>query len=169
MEKKKLRFNAVDVFIVLIVLAVIAVALYVLLSEKDAVVPESETRTIRYTLIVSEMDEIFVNNVKEGDTIYDADSFRELGKVVEVSSKDSMRLGTDLRTGANKTDKEVLSTLEKKKDLLITVEADATFTKDQYFVSDVNIAVGAGVRFAVPQLTMPAVVMGVTYDGRNTK
>jgi hypothetical protein len=156
MEKKKFRLNAVDVVIIVLVVAAIAVVGYVLLSERDEVAPQSEKLKIDYVLMVTEMRSVYEDNVKVGDVVYDADTDKFVGKVVQVSSSVSKRTGTDLKTGDM-----VVSDLENRRDLFVTVEADAEITDNVYLVNGLTIVVGGVMNFSTPNLTQAANIVSI--------
>ena len=156
MEKKKRRFNAVDAIIIVLVLAAAAVAGYVLLSEKEEVVPDNEKVKIDYVLMVGEMRSIYADNVKVGDPVYDQDTEKYIGKVVQVSSAVSKRTGTNRQTG-----EQVVTDLQNRRDLYVTVEADAEHTDNMYIVSGINVVVGAVINFMTPDLIQPSNVVSV--------
>ena len=157
MEKKKHRFNAVDAVIIVLVLAAVAVLGYVLLVERNGDVgPKSEKVKINYVLMVTEMRSIYADNVKVGDDVYDADSDKYIGKVVQVSNTVARRTGTNRKTG-----EQVISDLENRRDLYVTVEAEADYADNAYSVSGFTTVVGAVVNFITPNLAQPANIISV--------
>lgn len=156
MEKKKIRFNIIDVLIIVLVLAAMGVIGYVLLAERGDVVPQNEKVKINYVLMVTEMRAIYAENVKVGDEVYDQESNKYIGKVIQVSTTASKRTGTDRKTG-----EQVISELENRRDLYITVEAEADHVDNSYVVSGLTVVAGAVVNFISPALAQPANIISV--------
>lgn len=157
MAKKKIRFNAVDAVIILFVAAAVAVFGYVFLNEKSVgSAVGSENVKIQYVLKVGELKDIFIGNVEKGDKLIDSDANKKIGTVVAVSSAPAKRIGTNGLTGA-----QVISEIEGRSDLYITVEADAQFMDDKYLVDGIFITVGTVVNFATPNLYAASNIVSV--------
>ena len=156
MEKKKRRFNVIDALIIILVLAAAAVAGYVLLSERGDVGSGDEKVSINYVLMADEMRSVFADNIKVGDPVYDQDSKKPIGKVVQVSSAVSRRTGTNRQTG-----EQVFTDLQNRRDLYVTVEAEAEHSDNMYLVSGINIVVGGVINFMTPNLMLPSNIISV--------
>ena len=155
-NKKKIRFNVVDVLIIVLVLAAVAVVGYVLLTERNDVAPQSENVKINYVLMVSEAQSAFADNVKVGDEVYEQESGKYIGKVVQVSSTVAKKVGTDRKTG-----EQVISELANRRDIFVTVEADAERSDNLYIVSGINIIAGGVLSFMTPGLMQPSNIISV--------
>ena len=156
MEKKKFRFNIVDAVIIILVLGAIAVVGYVLLSERDTVAPDTERVKIDYVLMVNEMRSVYADNVKVGDEVYESETEKQVGTVVQVSTTASKRTGVNRQTG-----EQVITELDDRRDLYITVEAEAELTDNLYIVNGYNVLVGGVLTFVTPNLTQAANVVSV--------
>lgn len=157
MAKKKIRFNAVDVLIILFVAAAVAVFGYVFLSEKNVGSSSSSDKLrLQYVLKVNDLDDKFVGNVSKGDDLIEFDTNKSIGTVVAVSSAPAKRIGTNAATGA-----QVISEIEQKSDLFITVETEAQFTDDTYFVDGIAVTVGNVVVMTAPNLYAAANIVSV--------
>lgn len=156
MEKKRFRFNAVDAVIVILVLAAAAVVGYVIFTEKNNVAPQAEKVRINYVMMVNEMRSVYTDKVKVGDEVYESESEKYIGKVVQVSSTASKRTGTNRSNGD-----QVVTELENRRDLYVTVEADAELTDNLYIVNGFNVIVGGTLSFVTPDLTQPCNIISV--------
>ena len=157
MTKKKTKFNIVDVIIIVLVLAAIAAVIYVFFGSKlssDGV--SNEKKKISYVLQITELREFYVDNISKDDSVYEADTDKYLGKVVSVSSAAATRIGTDLASGA-----QVVSEIEGRVNLFVTIENEAEFYDGQYLVDGIPIIVGNVVSMVTPDLLAPANIVSV--------
>lgn len=138
MAKRKFRLNIFDIVIVLIV-AVIAVGLYVF-THRETVV---ETKKLIYTIELRNVPEGFTNLVKEGDELTDGVKNYNMGKVLSAERQDFKLLSNDYNTNT------ILdSVVPEKETCVIRVEADVTETAMDYKVNG-NFLVKAGIEINV--------------------
>ena len=150
--KKKLRFNIVDLIIIILVIAAVTAGVCIFLGSKLGFGKDgNEKKKISYVLQLSELRDIYVDNIQNGDDAYDADTDKYLGKVVSVSSEATTRIGTDKSTG-----NMVVSEIEGRVDLFVTLENEAEYYDGQYFIDGIPVVVGGVVTFACPELLAPA-------------
>ena len=72
-KNRKLRFNAIDVLILLLIAAVIYVVLNVFVLNSDGSQNSSVNyKTIQYVVEVGNLDERFAQSVKAGQSVQDA-------------------------------------------------------------------------------------------------
>lgn len=155
MAKKKIRFNAVDAVILLFAVLAVAAFGYVFLSGQNAdSEKDAKTVKVQYVLKVPEIKDIFLGNIKKGDELIDSDVDKKLGTVVAVSSAPAKRIGTNTATGA-----QVISEIEGRSNLFITLESEAQFVNDKYFVDGVWITVGNSIGFITPDLCASSCVI----------
>ncbi len=144
---RKRGFNIVDLLLVLFALSVIFFAVFVLdpfgfdfFSEKDA---ETE---ISYSVCISGIDGSYVEKIKTGDSVFDANTKQFLGVVMEVGEATphtvlhhSEYLGSYMKE------------LPDVYDVVITIQADASFKERiGYSVEGKRIAVGAEYSLVFP-------------------
>lgn len=156
MARKKIRFNVVDAVIILFVAAAVAVFGYVFLSEKTVGTGGNEKVKIQYVLKVGEIRDMYLGNIAKDDEVHDADTDKKLGTVVAVSSVPAKRIGTDASTGA-----QVVSEVEGRSNLYVTIETEAQRVEEKYLVDGVSIMVGSVVNFITPNLYAASNIVSV--------
>ena len=156
-EKKKRRFNVVDVIIIILVLAALAAAIYVFFGSKlTSGGASGEKKKISFVLQSTELRDFYVDSVKKDDDVYEDETDKYLGKVTAVSSTVATRIGTDLATGA-----QVVSEIEGRINLFVTIEGEAEFYDGQYLVDGIPIVVGNVVTMVTPNLLAPTNIVSV--------
>lgn len=160
MKKRKFRFNAIDAIIILIVLAAVAVFGYVFMSDEPVEEEPEETVKIQYVLQTTETRERFVNNISESDIIYELGSEKILGTVVSVTDEPSYFTGTDGDSAM-----QVISEIEGRRNMFITVEAEAQLTKNGYSIDGNVITVGGGAEIVTPNMYTGASVISIEVIG----
>ena len=151
MERKNkfagmLRFNIIDVLLILIILFAGSVAAYMFTSDNDAVVSDN-TVEITYKIFVKEMDEDFRHLVSLNDKVVDSVGLFQIGEVVDLSYSNSVFVDT------NSLGEFVYSDYPEKLDMVITVKARATVSEGAYMIGGYAISVGTKVSFRVPDFT----------------
>ena len=148
MNKRKIRFNAVDVLIILLVLAAAFALVYIfVLSGRGKDQSEAQTVKIRYVVMIQNLDERFADSVKRGQDVEDAITRKHIGTVVGVDVKDFQKITFDydnVREGA--------STAEGRITMWITIEADAAESDRAFTVDDCPIRVGKQFSLMLPDL-----------------
>ncbi len=120
--------NAVDAVIALVVIVIIAGAVYKFgFMEKTSTV--APMNPITYTVEVKKVRGFIMDNVKEGDTLFDNASGSSIGKITKidaVTAKEPMGLGNG---------EMIMAEIENRYDVTFTVEAEASTNGDVYFVN----------------------------------
>ena len=96
MRKRKMKFNIMDVLILLAVAAVAAVLLYVfVLSENTPVDSLGGTPTTKITYVVelTGIDDALSDNISVGETLIDAAKKMNIGTIVAVETQPYVYLG----------------------------------------------------------------------------
>ncbi len=148
MTKKKVRFNAVDVVIILLVLALIAAGLYlfVLRDRGTDAVTGSETSRIEYVVEIKKVEEQYAGAVTAGQSVEDAVWRHMIGTVVGVEVTDYAESLFDNETNTEKT-----AYLDGYVNMKITIEADAVETDAHFTVNGTVICVGELYSFRFPE------------------
>ncbi len=137
MEKKKFRFNIIDVFIILIILAAIALLGYVFIFS-DKTVEKYETQEIECVIEVTRINEIFRDKFNQGDPVINPTNNRQFGTVTETPErKRAITTAFDEKTG-----NEVYPEIEGADDYIITFVGTADKTEWGYRFADMYIYVG---------------------------
>lgn len=149
MNTKKAKFNVVDVFIIIALIALVCAAIWLCgkldlfgdsTSERDSV-------KLKYVVEVSMLDEQFSAILEKNDRLFNSRGTIELGYVRSCEVRDS-----DMIT-VNASGEPVISVVEGKKDLYITVEAEAYIDGGSYYVNGLRIGVGEYIEMMTPELT----------------
>ena len=151
MRKRKMKFNIMEVLILLAVAAVAAVLVYVfVLSENTPVDSLGGTPTTKITYVVelTGIDDALSDNISVGETLIDAAKKMNIGTIVAVETQPYVYLGKNLTDGTME-----LTTVDNKSTIYVTVEADATLTGIAYSISGYDIYVGEKVYLSLPDFT----------------
>lgn len=148
MNKRKIRFNFIDLLLLLVIAAAVFVLLYVfVLSDRSAPADVDSTVSVEYVVEIANIDERFADAVKRGQPVEDAIKRRIIGKVVGAEAKDYEKIVFDYDTG-----EEVLAASEGRITLYVTVEADVTETDSAFTANGVAIRVGEQYSLIFPDL-----------------
>lgn len=143
MPKRKLRFNFIDLLLLLLAAAAIFILVVVFVRR-----PKSETRVnIQYVVEIQNVDEAFTDLIKEGQPVQDAISRKNVG-TVDGSQADVFQM---LTFDYDKKE-EVLSTVEGRRTLKVTIKAEAIKERDAFKVNDVVIRVGKQYSLIFPNM-----------------
>ena len=133
-KNRKLRFNAIDVLILLLIAAVIYVVLNVFVLNSDGSQNSSVNyKTIQYVVEVGNLDERFAQSVKAGQSVQDAIEKKVIGTVVGVQSEPYKK-----NNFSYDENKEVVSDVEGKITMKITIEAEAVDTESAYLAEQLS-------------------------------
>lgn len=125
---KKHKFNWVDLLVVLLVVLLIAGAVYKFRGNNvtSGTVPMDP---VTYTVQISNTRKGLADAIQPGDTIYDGDSGNAVGTVASVNVQDARKLMT-------KDDGTVVwALLEDRYDVTITIEAQAVISGNTCMVN----------------------------------
>ena len=148
MNGRKVKFNAIDAVIILILAAVVGVLLYsFVFSEKEAETPDVTTRTIQYVVEAQNLDEHFDQLVENGQPVQDAVGRKSIGKVVGVQAVPFEKITFSYDTG-----RETVSEAEGRINLRITIEAEVTETDRAFTVDGCEIRVGQQYSLILPEI-----------------
>ena len=148
MNNRKLRFNVIDVLIILIIAAVIYVLLNVFVfndSQNDNTAVNY--KTIQYVVEVNNIDKRFSEVVKAGQVVQDAIEKKVIGTVTGVQSIQYKKSTFDFEEL-----KEVVSAVEDRITLKITIEAEVMDTERAYIINGCEIRVGQSYSLILPDL-----------------
>lgn len=160
-KKKKISFNLIDVILVVIALAAIAVLVF-LFNNKEIVKPNGkENVKIEYTVTLSPVREEYINLVKIGDKVINTAVMENCGEVVSVSNSDYYYVGTNSETGES-----VSTPYPGMKTIVIKIRATATKTAYGYSVNGFDIIIGEDVSIRVPDFTGTGKCTSVTEIGK---
>lgn len=147
MSKRKFKFNIVD-FILIIAFIAAAVLVWLVFSPKG-IYKEDNLKTVKveYVVEVRSIREDFLKKVDTVSTAYDLDTGKEIGIVTNFDSSPTYHIGKNIITAS-----QVLSEVENRKDLHITIEAEAQIKENRYAINDIFIDIGSTVNLMFPEL-----------------
>ncbi len=135
---KKRRWNGMDLFFVLIVVAVIAAVVFVLGNMDKGNKDQSAAMVnIEYTVEFKQVSNFALGKIKEGDTVRDPDNKRNIGTVVSVQSTPFSKIAYNSSEGS-----VYMAENPDFSDLLITIRAEATHSDKGYYINDARFLVG---------------------------
>lgn len=139
-EAKKGRFNIVDAFAILIIIAILFAAFYIF-DPFSLFVPEGRQNvTLQYVIEFKGVDNdvVDIDNFKVGETVVGMATNYAMGKIKDIKIEESYVWEANEEGTAM-----VKKTLANKSDIYITIEVSATFKKGEgYLVDGVQIAHG---------------------------
>lgn len=147
MRKVKMKFNIMDVLILLGIAAVAAVLLYVFVLSEDTPVDSLSggTAKITYVVEIANVDDVYADKISVGDTLIDSSKKVNIGTITAVESQPYVHLGKNLTNGTME-----LTTMDNRSTIYVTVEADATLSGFSYTVNGYTVYVGQQVHLSLP-------------------
>lgn len=136
MEQKKRKFNAVDLAVVLVLVAVIAFAAYRFFGGSSGKAATGQGEPYRITFLCSETPENVAEMISLGDVVTDDSCYMDLGKVVDFKI-DEARVYTTTSNGET-----VLGSKPGYKSVYVTVEAEGVADDNCVYVT--GWALGCG-------------------------
>ena len=149
MSKRKLRFNAIDALIILVIAAAVFALLYIFVFSGRGTQTAAEVNytTIRYVVELQNIDEHLEDAVKKGQPVQDAVERKKIGTVSGVQAVPFEKVTFDYQNGT-----ETSSAVEGMITLKITIEAQAVETDRAFTVDGCEIRVGQQYSLILPDL-----------------
>ncbi len=151
-NRKKGRFNVIDLLLVLIVLFVISAILYVFAPFSTVKnLFTSEETTIEYTIEFIGVDKKYVNEIQKNDIVVDAVSKNHIGTVQAADYNNPYTEFEAIQKKNENTLEGVLVEHPDKCNVLVTIAATAKYGEgDGYRVNGYRIAVGEKMSLVFP-------------------
>ena len=141
-NKKPVRFNALDVILIILVLIIITMSVLIFVPKIRGSLTRGESTKILYTIEISGVAENVAANIRVGDTVVDISTGYIIGKVAGNPEADDYKEFAYIEGSKPEEGRVVMAVVPEKKNILITIEADAYFEKDKgYTVNNYRIAV----------------------------
>ncbi|MBE6724112.1 MAG: DUF4330 domain-containing protein [Ruminococcaceae bacterium] len=138
MNKRKIRFNFIDLLILLVIAAVVFVLLYVfVLSDRTTAADDQAKTKIQYVIEILNVDERFSETIRKGQRVEDAIRRKSVGTVIGVEPKPFQTVTFDYNNR-----EEVLASPEGRITLYVTVDAEVDETDGAFTADGVEIRVG---------------------------
>ena len=160
--KRKGKFNFIDFLLVLIVLAIIATLVYVFLpTSLIKRVTSDKTLEMQYTVEILGVDEQFISNIVENDTVIDSVTKSNIGTVAAVDySMQYTELAYDEENSTG-----VLTPISGKYNIVVTISATAEYEEGiGYTVNGTRIAVGEKISARFPNYVCECYCISVPLD-----
>ena len=143
------KFNVVDFFLLLMILAVIAaVVIYVVPGISEKLTPGKESEIV-YSIEFIGVDSAFLANINVGDPVYDAGNNYVMGEVKSVENYAHTVLVYNEESGAGEMKEQ-----GDLKNVIVTVSATSVYTDAEgYSIGGERIAVGLSYDVRFPQFS----------------
>ena len=157
---KEGRFNFVDFFLLLIIVAMIAaLVIYIVPGLSEKLIDRDENE-ITFTIEFKGVDEAFVSNISIGDSIHDSSKNYQLGRVKAIESYAYTKLVYNEYTGVAE-----MCEVEGKKNIIVTVTATAVYTDGEgYSIGGERISVGSEYFIRMSGFSGSAYCIGVSAN-----
>ena len=163
MKERKLRFNFIDVIIILLIAAIVFALLYIFVfSEKKDVVEDTKETTITYVIQGTKIDERFDGIVKAGDYVENSVNHKALGTVVGVQSEPYQVISFN-----SEEDKEVVAQVEGKISVNLTIESKAEESDKAFSIDGCDIRVGQKYSLALPGMNLSGYCIAISSESDN--
>lgn len=138
MEKKKIKFNGMDLFIILVVVAVALAGAYLLFGrEGGGSVASSQNVLVRTVIELDVENKEFADLIKVGDTVAIGEKDKMMTTVESVEAIPAAANGYDIVSG-----RVIMAEIPDKYDVQITLVGDGTETDKDVQISGTAIRVG---------------------------
>lgn len=94
-RKKRTRFNIIDVFVILLIAALVFGIVYFILIQTGRLENSGDEKNVVYTLRISGVDEKYIDSIKNGSTAENSSTFSTLGTIIGVRTEKSLFYGND--------------------------------------------------------------------------
>ena len=145
--KTKSKFNIIDTFVILIILALIAGIVLFALYKGGIILSGKEKKQITYTVCIYGIEEEKLSSFAEGNDILNSSTFQSVGKITKTDSKKHMITENTAYKGENDGE-YVLGTTESSAlyDVYITVTATSSVDERGIaYIDSQKIVTGASV------------------------
>jgi len=146
MTKRKIRFNFVDLLILLLFAAAAALVAFVFMGRDGSEsVSETHPATIEYVVELKNLDSSLQDTLAVGQTVEDAIERKTIGELRAISKSDAQVIHFNYTTG-----EEEYSVVEGKINLTLTIRATAEESDVSFTVNDYEVRVGKLISIILP-------------------
>ncbi len=154
-EMKKTRFNIIDAVIILIILAIIGAAAYLVITDMQSKNYSRLTGNMDFTVRISDVDESTLALFERGTVVKDSVTGEVIGELVGYNAEKARYFGKIAVPNATGDGYTVpVSKHEDKYDVYVIIRATAE--KDLrgiHYVQGTKILIGSTVYFKIPSFT----------------
>jgi len=148
MNKRKIRINGMDIVILAVIAAALALLLYIFVWSAEPETAEAEYVDLVYVLEVTSLEGQFQNLVQAGQPVQDAVKRGNMGTVRSTPQITPMKKAEF----DNDTRQEVYNEVPGKYRMLVSIETSAVVTEQGYVVNGQEIRVGSFMSLVFPGL-----------------
>lgn len=163
-ELKKARFNIIDAVIILIILAIIGAAAYLIITDMQSKNHSRLSGNMDFTVRIASVDENALHLFENGAIVKDSVTGAVLGEIAAVQTEKSRHFGNvAIPNEAEDGFTVPVSEYEDQYDVYVVVRASAE--KDNrgiHYVQGNKILIGATVYFKIPSFTAISYVTDFT-------
>lgn len=135
MSEKKVKFTVIDLIIILVVFAIVAVGAYKIVP---SMLNSTEKEKVNFTVMIQNKDDSFANAITVGDNVTISLTEKDGGVVKNVESKPAVTTAFNSIDGTYSN--EVIG---GKYDVYVTIEAEAEVSELAIKAGDTAVKVGA--------------------------
>ncbi len=149
MKTRKLRINAMDMVILLVLAAAVCLLLYVFVwSDKGEVSQSSEKAEIEYVVEFTSLEEQFADRIQLDEPVLDSVQRGSMGIVAATPESIPMeRVNLDMVNG-----RLVSSPYPGRINLYVTIRAEADVSEREYSIAGQPVYVGAKLSLLFPNM-----------------
>lgn len=155
MENTKRKINIIDLIFIVILVAVVVVGALKISDIKDAV-DSTTVAKVEYVVEVPNQDPEIMNYISTTDKVFEDESLKRLGEVVDVSYR-PYKIYTEDKVGK----KHLLEEVPNKITVDIKIAADADKANGSLSVDSINLLVGKTISLNVGNTFVEGVIIEV--------
>jgi hypothetical protein len=147
---KKFRFNIIDAFVIVLIMALVLAASYFIMSETGLIPQErANEREITYTLRLSETEAQYLDSFAIGSEVYSSATFAPLGNIINIEHEKTLIASPFAEIADGATQYSVKQAeYGDKYDIYITVKSKGTIDDNGIaYIGSQRVTVGSCVYF----------------------
>lgn len=161
MENKKVKFNGIDVLIIVLIIAVACAGFYILYGRNQAGVVSAQDTKVTVVVELTGREQNLADEIKVGDTVMIGEKDKMPAVVENVEIVPAKMTGYDTINGAVKN-----SLIPGQVDIRITMSGDGSETEKSVEISGVSIRVGEETVVASKGWAGKGYVIGLETDSK---
>ena len=160
-ETKKARFNFIDALIILVILAIIGAAVYLVAMERHTN-RSANLGNVDYVVRISGVSEDALAFITVGDTVKDSVSGETMGIIRAVRTEKTAYYGSFAKKNADGNYVLTKSQYPDRYDVYVTISANAVEdARGIYYLGTTKLLTGSAVYFKVPSFAAVSYVIEV--------
>ena len=165
-EKKKARFNFIDAVIILVIIAIIAAATYLIVTDVQEVKNPRQTGNMNFTVRISSVSKEAIALFKTGTVVKDSVTGEVIGDIIGVRFEKTRHFG-NVAIPSDEAESGYtvpVSKYEDKYDVYVTIVTSSAEKdmRDIHYVGNTKILVGSTVYFKIPSFTSVSYIVEYT-------